>query len=1595
MANISEDIQCADSDTRPPMLDRTDFAPWQQRIRLYCRGKENGVNILKTIDEGPFQMRMCRETLAEGEEAQKETIHDYYVWFAKLINDMRNIKMTMFRMQLNSKFVNNMFPEWGRFVTTVKLNRGLRDSNYDQLYAYLKQHEAYANENKKITKPRFKMAGLLFRMFKVNKIEAKGTMHRVQLQLVMGELRTELGMQIQVKQGRQDNAIDKDVDEQPVQDLALNVDNMFQADDCDAFDYDPIHLMIRTFYLRKHDEIERKNLLIANDNLVVDCLTKDVFYSATDSVLTVFRFSYMHEALNVTQKRIAKLEFENSNQQNKIQNDDHDVMAQITENHKSNCVTMPAVKSKVLTPGRYAIDVEPIPARIRNNKEVHLDYLKHIKESVETLREIVEEATVERPLDRSLASACLYTKNSQEFLEYVISTCPKDFNQRDKRHAVTHVTRKKQVTFMDPCETSTNNNLTHVKQQTMHQTNEPMIPSIGVKGATAASGSKHRSNTKKDMTLPAKIRFRNDHFGAIMGYGDYVIGDSVISIVYYVDGLGHNLFFVRQFYNSDLEVAFRKHSCYVRDTDDVELIKGSHGYNLYTISFEDMMKSSLICLLSKASKNKSWLWHRRLNHLNFGTINDLARKDLVRGLPRLKFKKDHLCLACQLGLVPDLVPAVPYVPQTNKDLEILFQLMFDEYLEPPRIERPVSSALAVQVLVNTVGTPSSTTIDKDAPYPSHSTSSSTFQYLSLLQGVVAESTIMEVNPFAPVDNDLFVNVFAPKPSSEASSSGEIYKIKLDEYGDALKNKARLVAKGYRQKEGIDFEESFASVARIEAIRIFIDNATSKNMIIYQMDVKTAFLNGELKEEVYISQLDGFVDPDHPTHVCRLKKALYGLKQAPRVWDSSRPDLICSMVGSLMYLTASKPDLVFAVCMCARYQASPTKKHLEALKRTMQVVRTHEEILWMRSQLTDYGFAFNKISLYFDNRNAITLCCNNVQHSRSKHIDIRHHFIREQVENGVVELYFVMMIYQLADIFTKALPRERFKFLLPRLDKMADENVLSQAPTRSNDQILPFTAWVPIGKSNFVLDLQKKQKNPIFQISVDIFPSTNFFKAFTASASVPAIYIQQKAIEITPIDQAHQFVSPPLGDAVIDFMNQLGYTEVIHFVSRMAGRIMSTNVDYAKLLWEEFVQAIQTFLTDKANLGSPTKKGRKDKPHVIPYCQFIKIIICHLGRIHNIHQRSASPFHLAEEDFKLGNLKFIPKGEIDEVFGMPIPDEMISNNIRNAPYHNAYLEMSSKPPTASKPKETKEKPSKASTTKPPKPKSAKEKLTKTTIPEQAGKGKIVKVHKAKSPFQLVDEPDEEPVHFEPEPELEHQGEGEDDKMKHAIQMSLETFQAQSQVHIGGVAIENLLQRPPDHFLRTPTTEEASTGPSAQPLDDRFANIVHDSPSHADAKTGGRSDKTSSGGDTELLQITKELGEDVGKQENIKENTVELDQGHAGPDPGRTLESRPPPEQELMDEHYAEPDPGESRKALAGPDLKPTHDKFMADLYTKNLGDAFAIGDQFINDKSTKDEPKKPNVEGEVVFMVTVPIYQALLVPILKSSSFTCKRYNHLG
>ncbi|GJU63724.1 putative ribonuclease H-like domain-containing protein [Tanacetum coccineum] len=382
----------------------------------------------------------------------------------------------------------------------------------------------------------------------------------------------------------------------------------------------------------------------------------------------------------------------------------------------------------------------------------------------------------------------------------------------------------------------------------------------------------------------------------------------------------------------------------------------------------------------------------------------------------------------------------------------------------------------------------------------------------------------------------------------------LWKNKRDEEQTVIRNKSRLVAKGYSQQEGIDFEESFAPVARLEAVRLFIAYAAHKSFPIYQMDVKTTFLNGPLKEEVYVNQPDGFIDPHHPDKVYRLKKALYGLKQAPRAWydelsnflvskgfskgsidptlfitkhgedillvqiyvddiifGSTNPKLSkrfeklmhnkfemsmmgelkfflgiqihqsprgifinqakyaqeilikhgmtsCdsigtpmdtkhldadvsgtpidqtkyrSMVGALMYLTASRPDIIHATSYYSNHAGC-----LDSRKSTSGYIVIQEA-----------GLYFNVNS---KSRAVIAISCNPVQHSLSKHIDVRYDFIKEQVKKGIVELFFVGTEYQLDDMFTKALSKDRFKYLVRRLGSYT----LSWKPCQGDSLNLP-------------------------------------------------------------------------------------------------------------------------------------------------------------------------------------------------------------------------------------------------------------------------------------------------------------------------------------------------------------------------------------------------------------------------------------------------------------------------------------------------------------------------------------------------------------
>ncbi|KAI3735092.1 hypothetical protein L6452_14580 [Arctium lappa] len=769
------------------------------------------------------------------------------------------------------------------------------------------------------------------------------------------------------------------------------------------------------------------------------------------------------------------------------------------------------------------------------------------------------------------------------------------------------------------------------------------------------------------------VRFGNDQFSPILGYGDVINDKVTITKVSYVEGLGHNLFSIGQFSDKDLELNFKAKRCSVRTEDGKELLVGTRKSNLYTINLSKVQTDNEVCLLSKASLQQSWLWHRRLSHLNFRYINKLVTGKLVKGLPELKYEKEHLCASCEKGKMNRAAHKPKPEPSTSSPLELLHMdlcgptrtqsindkkyvlpvkllttdngtkfknktvedylesvgishqfsasrmpeqngvierrnrmlvkaartmlsqsdlplcfvlndrenlnkfrpktdegifigysqtyvtyrvylkksktviesvnVTFDEELasEQSSSEPVLTGVLASgQITRNTVPTetsaPNTSTEplheqEEDSGYLDENHDQSTSNPLPHEHKWIKEHPISHIigDPSKPVQtrfttlnmcmHDSFLSKIEPTRVSEALADSNsviamqeklnqfealkvwrlvprpesksiidtkwVFKNKKDEDGIVIRKKARLVAKGYKQEEGINYDEIYAPVARIESIRMFLSYDAHKNFTVYQMDVKTAFLNGILKEEVYVSQHEGFVNQEKPNHVYILDKALYGLKQAPRGWyevlskflvksgftkgkidttlfiKKEKADIIliqiyvddiifgstnpkycknfsnlmvsrfqmsimgemnffpglqvkkfstgifinqskyifdilrkfkmenCTpigtpmapvskigtdpsgkvvnvrtyrgMIGSLMYLTSSRPYIMFSTCLCARYQANPKESHMSAVKRILRYLKGTADLgLWYPKdtsfELTTYSDA---------------------------------------------------------------------------------------------------------------------------------------------------------------------------------------------------------------------------------------------------------------------------------------------------------------------------------------------------------------------------------------------------------------------------------------------------------------------------------------------------------------------------------------------------------------------------------------------------------------------------------------------------------------
>ncbi|KAL8120799.1 hypothetical protein AgCh_017833 [Apium graveolens] len=917
------------------------------------------------------------------------------------------------------------------------------------------------------------------------------------------------------------------------------------------------------------------------------------------------------------------------------------------------------------------------------------------------------------------------------------------------------------------------------------------------------------------------ISYGDGNIGKTLGYGNINLGIVIIKEVALVSGLKHNLLSISQICDRGYHVDFFEEHCEVVSKSKFKVVlKGYRRGNIYEVMLSTSTDSSAICLMSRASIEESWNWHKKLSHLNFNNINELVKKDLVRGLPKSVFAPDGLCDSCQkakqrkssfksktessilepyhllhadlfgpvnvmsiakkkyaLILIDHLLHgrdngtefknlimeefcknhvikqefSAPGTPQQNgvverknrtlieaartmleeaklptyfwaeavhtacftqnatlinkqgktpyemvkkkkpnlkyfhvfgckcfvlkthpkqlskfdlkadegifvgyplstkafrvynlrtkvvmESINISFddekitgledfidhdQLRFENEDSNSDTENPDSlspdtvnsDGLNSDVIETVVTTPKedapiqgehtqdlttsqeasehtsgssssdSSSSDKPSSDSAENLNSEESNSESIVSGGASENEnedsmdhggasssrenlpsarkwtkshtpdLIIGNPDAGVrtrigtSNECLYNSFLsqtePKKVEEALQDAD-WVNKTDSDGIITRNKARLVAKGYSQQEGIDYDETFAPVARLEAIRIFLAYAAHKKFTVFQMDVKSAFLNEELEEEVYVEQPPGFVDSKHPDYVYRLDKALYGLKQAPRAWyetltkfllesgfnrgtidktlfylnhgkdlllvqiyvddiifgstngrlckkfaklmqsryqmsmmgelsyflglqvkKNEEGTFICQtkytrnllkkfgmqdcssastpmatttkldkdtgklvditdyrgMIGSLLYLTASRPDIMYATCLCARFQADPREPHLTAVKRIFKYLKG----------TTDLG-------LWYPRESDFKLIGNPVQHSMTKHISIRYHFIREHVDEGTVELHFVPTDQQLADIFTKPLCEATFTRLEWHVTAIPDE-----------------------------------------------------------------------------------------------------------------------------------------------------------------------------------------------------------------------------------------------------------------------------------------------------------------------------------------------------------------------------------------------------------------------------------------------------------------------------------------------------------------------------------------------------------------------------
>ncbi|GJU61029.1 hypothetical protein Tco_1238795 [Tanacetum coccineum] len=661
--------------------------------------------------------------------------------------------------------------------------------------------------------------------------------------------------------------------------------------------------------------------------------------------------------------------------------------------------------------------MEPITPKLLNKRTAHSSYIKHTQEEALVLRDIVEHVKANYPQDSLLEYAFRYTKVIQDLLSQIVDLA---LHQQlwSSIHEVTPRKMTRNVGLLNHSHSTDN---TKPESTSNIVSNKRVLHSTGVRLSTSCP----------NRPLVFGLRLFKAHDQRLLSAHQISSVNSWYSQISEMFTLKDNGFWSL----SDWEGLLFQGLLRLKDL----------GHNLFSVG----------------QFNAFRIYNRRTRriietiHVDFDELTAMASEHSSSG-PALH---EITPVTISSGLVPNPPSSTPFVPPSRSHWDLLFQPMFDESpnpqpyvdLQAPEVIAPIPEAVAPEHAVST-GSPSSTTVDQDAPYSSNSHTTQETQTPIISHDVEEENHDIEV---AHMGNDPYFGILILEVTSDQSSSSNIIHTIMPPDHQVSEHNSKWT-KDHPLENIIGAPDWTTELHEFDVLEeVILQNKARLSLLVivrrgmilksHSAPVDTPMVE---KSKLDKDKEGNAVDPSYYRGSAYRKALKYGKKDLS---ISKRNRTSGSLVSEGFFLCTN------SICRCGSCWCQDTRRstfgNIQLLgnrlvswsskrQKSPAISSTEAEyialsgccaqVLWMRSQHTDYGYGFNKIPMYCDNKSAIALCRNNVQHSRSKHIDIRFHFIKEHVENGVIELYFVNMEYQLADIFTKALGRERIEFLINKL-----------------------------------------------------------------------------------------------------------------------------------------------------------------------------------------------------------------------------------------------------------------------------------------------------------------------------------------------------------------------------------------------------------------------------------------------------------------------------------------------------------------------------------------------------------------------------------